>query len=681
MGPIVISLMALCAFVVACYGWGSSAYALFYPGRDPSHAYIVTLGLAVLALMGGVLNAIHAASTLPVSICAYVGLLLGGFFIVRPGRSIELRSVLTPARLPEWAYAIVIIGSGIFLTVTLLPTSVFNFNDDFLTYLPRVVRMRETGTLGGNPFEVLGLSDLGVQAFFQGIVSTWLPIHYAYAFDTVFCFILGLWLLVEFGRSNKCTTTTIVLAMVTYVIINPQIVNLSSVYSTTALVLALLIATKILLNELQDESPSSRPALRAVPAGAILGTVVAIKFTSVFFVLPFCVVALIFVLVVYRWRGLRCITTSLIGAAIVLLAWSVTNADKLNPWAWHSLNTPLDPALTAYPSISYAFRNRNLPSLYGGTRAEYAIVILALLVSSIASLKLLLKQRTNAVHLLNVAATIGASFAFIGIAGAVNDEAALRYSLPFLIAVAPTTLIFHRSILAFSDNQYLRGLTQKGFVAVTIACFVALIAIFAPYGVQRFSRLIQIRSVISFPVNQQVIAAEAALMSDREERYTRDLQSKLPAGKTIWAWLDTPFHLDFGRNPIWHFSHNWFVAPWSLHARNAEELRQELVVRNVDYIVWQYRSNFAPSLPVLRRQLQGPEWVESRVVHQNTVNLLLALQTLATPLDTVYADDGIVLISLRPPSQARPPSQEDRPHSTLDRAVTPSMSPVDRSGR
>jgi len=49
----------------------------------------------------------------------------------------------------------------------------------------RVVRMRETGTLGGNPFELLGLNHFGVQAFFQGIMSTWLPIQYAYASDMV----------------------------------------------------------------------------------------------------------------------------------------------------------------------------------------------------------------------------------------------------------------------------------------------------------------------------------------------------------------------------------------------------------------------------------------------------------------------------------------------------------------
>src|SRR5258708_31838152 len=120
---IVTSLVALCAFALACYGWGSAAYALFYPGRDPSHAYIITLGLAVLAFVGGILNAFHTASTLHVAICAYVGILLSGFFVVRLGSSIKWRSVLAPPKLPELAYAIVSISSGIFLIVTLLPTS------------------------------------------------------------------------------------------------------------------------------------------------------------------------------------------------------------------------------------------------------------------------------------------------------------------------------------------------------------------------------------------------------------------------------------------------------------------------------------------------------------------------------------------------------------------------------
>jgi hypothetical protein len=77
-------------------------------------------------------------------------------------------------------------------------------------------------------------------------------------------------------------------------------------------------------------------------------------------------------------------------------------------------------------------------------------------------------------------------------------------------------------------------------------------------------------------------------------------------------------------------------------------LRQELVARDVDYILWQYRSFFAPNLPVLRGWLQNVEWSEYRVIHQNTVDLLLALQALANPFDTVYVDDRNVLIALKP---------------------------------
>jgi hypothetical protein len=183
-----------------------------------------------------------------------------------------------------------------------------------------------------------------------------------------------------------------------------------------------------------------------------------------------------------------------------------------------------------------------------------------------------------------------------------------------------------------------------------IGCLVLLIALFVDYGVQRFLRLVQSHSVVSFPVHQQVIAAGAIAMGDGERTYMRAIQSKLPAGSTIWAWLDAPFQLDFGRNRIWHFNHDWFVAPWRPDVRNAEELRKELLAHNVDYILWRYKSAFAPALPFLRSQLQNPEWVEYRIIHQNTLNLLLALQALANPFDTVYVDGDTVLIALRPRS-------------------------------
>jgi hypothetical protein len=79
----------------------------------------------------------------------------------------DWRSVVLFSKLPLWAYVVVTTGLAVFLTATLLPTLVFNFHDDFLVYLPRIVRMRQAGSLGGNPFEQFGLSDFGVQAFFK----------------------------------------------------------------------------------------------------------------------------------------------------------------------------------------------------------------------------------------------------------------------------------------------------------------------------------------------------------------------------------------------------------------------------------------------------------------------------------------------------------------------------------
>ena len=254
-----LNLLALCAFALSCYGWGNIARLCFHADRQP-YSYVVALGLVVLAFIGGVLNAIHLASYRSIAICAYIGILVGMCFLVPAFRNVGWRSPYTPNLRAQWIFAVAAVSTAIFLTVTLLPTTIFNVGDDFRTYLPRIVRMRETGTLGGNPFEMLGLSDFGTQSFFQALLMTWFPLTYAYSFDTIFCFVLGLWLLIDFGGSNKCTAGMMTFAICVYVIINPQIVNISSVYSTTALVLTLIIATKSFLEALHKGARDA-PAL------------------------------------------------------------------------------------------------------------------------------------------------------------------------------------------------------------------------------------------------------------------------------------------------------------------------------------------------------------------------------------------------------------------------------------
>jgi hypothetical protein len=74
---------------------------------------------------------------------------------------------------------------------------------------------------------------------------------------------------------------------------------------------------------------------------------------------------------------------------------------------------------------------------------------------------------------------------------------------------------------------------------------------------------------------------------------------------------------------------------------------EDLVAQNVDYILWQYQTVFGLPLPYLQTQLKGREWVQYRIIHQNTLDLLLTLRALATPSNVIFDDGRTVLISLK----------------------------------
>src|SRR5215212_9635116 len=159
-------------FVTSAWGWGQ-AFATVY--RLPIlrlGAFTTVLGLAVLSFIGGILNLVgFARSATLVSL-----VLLGGVFSVvvllrNQGWRRVFRSSRSGVAEKRWlsltpvfmALAITILAG-----VCLMPTSIFNFHDDFHTYLPRVIRILESGTIAGNPFDGMGLDSLGTQSFFQG---------------------------------------------------------------------------------------------------------------------------------------------------------------------------------------------------------------------------------------------------------------------------------------------------------------------------------------------------------------------------------------------------------------------------------------------------------------------------------------------------------------------------------
>src|SRR5262249_22102300 len=105
------------------------------------------------------------------------------------------RSWLETGKLALPILLALIAGAGACLT--LMPTTLFNAGDDFHTYVPRVMRMVQTGSVGGNAFDASGLDSLGSQSFFHGFFLRGMSIEWLNGFDAVACFTMLLLLAAE----------------------------------------------------------------------------------------------------------------------------------------------------------------------------------------------------------------------------------------------------------------------------------------------------------------------------------------------------------------------------------------------------------------------------------------------------------------------------------------------------
>src|SRR5262245_1638064 len=216
---------------------------------------------------------------------------------------------------------------AVFLAVTELPGAVFNPHDDFQIYFPRVVQMLQTGTLGGNPFDSIGLDTLGNQAFLQSFPLLLSGLEFLSAFDAVFAALLALALIPGAARLLGCPTAVLAAAMLAFILQPVQQVNSSAVYIQTAFTLALLPATADFLGRSQKSAADL--CREAFPIALLLAAFAALKLTTASFVVLACVALF---LVVWALRGLRAALRagSACGllTALALAPWFLLGADK-----------------------------------------------------------------------------------------------------------------------------------------------------------------------------------------------------------------------------------------------------------------------------------------------------------------------------------------------------------------
>lgn len=635
----IIAWLLLPAVYIAAVGWGRIVQRLVYKTRVTESAYAASVGILAWIVIGAPLS--HFGLATP---WAFDGLIAGGVVLAVFDWKLRNQPIRLPSPSFEWLPPAIAIGVAGFFAWTLLPSNAFNYHDDFYVYLPRVVRMLQTGTLGGDRFDLMGLDGLGSQAFLQGLFLAHLPFRYVNAFDAVFCLLLAGLLVDAIGRRAQAHWALRSLAVATVVVLNAQYVNIAALYSGIAMIVGLAIATELFARSLADGDDGTWRA--AVPVGLFVAAIASLKVTLIPFAAGFAVLVAVLVLIhpLGRIRALKPMLAAGGSAAALYGLWASLSSDKLIELAEMALQrtgssisnidasvtTGDTPAADAPSYLQQVLQKQEL--FYGGNFHDYAGMLIAITLLGGLATVLLFRRGMAFPALLSASALGGGAIIsavgiLLGVYG-IHVDGLVRYNAPVLIAVLPSVVL-----LGLAAARSLLANVPRVRLTVVAAGFSALLAtaVGAQAGVflDRASLAMRDHHILSFPVSAHMLQRLQVAMSNATAEATREMQANAPPGATILSWTGLPFLFDFSRNTIYTL---W--SPQRLHGIEKVEpgfeyvwLRQQLRAANVDYVIWLYNG---------RKPNWGREYRPS---------LDRALDELARRYPVVFADPYIVMFS------------------------------------
>ncbi len=561
----------------AFYGWGRLTRRLagLPAGTWP---FSVALGLAVCIFFGGVLNLCRMAYPPALAAVAIAGLALAAIALRRDGglRWPKLGSG-SPYAL-GWGVVVAAL-TGLMIATQLAP-GLYNTYDDFQYYFAHAVRMVETGTLYGSPLNALGGEGLGGQTFLQGFVVGFFPLKFINAVDAVLCFFLCLVLAGSPAFGRPALWPAALAGTLTVFIINPQFVNVSSLYSTILLASALIILSVDARERGNDSAAGWRQA--AAPALFYAGAVALKNTNLVFFGLQFVLFTAASCWTSGNWRAsLLHAGRIAVWSALFLAPWLLLYAPYYLAGLTHPIAAPSSPV----PAIQDVIEPRDLRTLFSPARNFHGSSLLALTSLAIGLLLCALAAVAAARHdpakrgmlmALASATTAGAAsyFFWIFFGPYLQElESCVRYCVPVLIGVCCVAL----PLWALA--------TARPNVILCATVAVVLLVLFAAPMRERLGSLLRQRTQVAYIQHWKpaVIKANFAFEQNAVDGPLRArmqaLQAKIPPGEAFLAWTAAPFLLDYRRNPVVDMNMAGFSQLWGR-------------IPQLHYVLWQYRGMF-----------------------------------------------------------------------------------------
>lgn len=659
-----LSVVAFTLLLLACYGWG---YALvrWAAIRDKDYfAFLSVVGIACLIFLGGILNLVRLAYPAALGILLLLGWI---FFIISYSTNAKTwlatwraRGLINPVRFkPMSGYAlpigILVIAVG-FDALTLLPAAAFNIYDDFYTYMPRPFRMLQTGTLAGNPYEVLGIDSLGAHAFLQGFVLLGFPIEYVLGLDAVFGFALTGLLLIAIGKKLNLHWCYPTFALIGLIVINPQSVNISALYLASAIILGILFASFHLLDQMEKSDSDAIPVIAAGILGLLLASLIGLKGTFIGYALAYCAFLFtgLFLISKDRRKILKICGLVMLVVFMALFPWLLLYSNKYAS----AVHAVLHPATVAtgngFPvlkgNIAELFSARN--SLYGGSHLTYGIVVLILAVAGFYSLFHVCRNGASSSsqrrYFLVAAASCAASIISYFSLGLISPPGVtIRYSCPVLIATLPFAWL--AVAMAVPRSPHPAGSPNPPGIkmALILPMPLLIVALFGTNFVSRIEQAYYQRMTISFPVWENYIEYNRHAISPDARRIIRGIQDKTQPAQKILVWISTPMHLDFSRNEIYSIMNGSLVNPWMdmpLNG-NVNDMVQYLKGQGIRYIMWEYQ-DYGSLESMYRSWLPSP-FDSYRKQGERGLYLRKMLTSIMTGGNLLYDANGVALFDLQ----------------------------------
>lgn len=636
----VIVLLWLALHALALFGWGRGVGRAL---RLPVYAAPLSaaVGLAWVVVLGGVLN-LGAWAVRPSQwIVLGAGLALAALELRRLRWSVlrEKPRALTLMAACVWTLSVVACAASVF------PTPTFNYHDDYQKYFAHAARLLQTGSVAGSSLSAIGFETLGGQAFLHTFVLN------VAGFDMLNAVDVGLGLslclaIAGFGpthrRHEACAR---LVAMAALLLVHPQIVNISALFTGAALIMALLaidlqgplqlrqaLLAGMMLAALLALKTSFLP-LTAALLGALSGARCALVFASAQSSLPS---------VIARSAQRR----ALADAAKFLGVCGASTLLFVSPWlgvhahsylaALHAQHAPR----SDWPRGAYTIELWSWEKFdYGIAFAPYTLAVLgslALATFAFACARKDREQRWSWASALTWSGALLVMYAAMLYAiGPISqgELTALRLFVPSLLGVWPIVIL--AAARAVSTQPRAR-------VLMAGALAIAPLLPFVPSALERAWQAIARGTVLAFSELDQkpwYRAYNDDVLRGAMQNRVRDAERQVPASEPLVAWVDAPFWLDFRRGRVTDLDLAGLETPWAR-------------IPDARYVIWDFGSAATPQLPGLDFERKASGLLQARIADDG-LRLTRALLSLNERSQVIWNDGALLVMRLPSPSALR----------------------------